>query len=1173
MRWRGLALAAMLMPGAVLAQEGDPGILTRFLQDNLSSAGRTVTITGFQGALSSRATVERMTIADAEGVWLTLNGVTLDWNRAAVLRREFSVNELSVREVILERPPLPEPGLPAPEAKGFALPELPISIDIGRVAAERVEIGAAVLGQPVEATLDAAMRLANGEGQARLTLLRLDEGRDGRITLDASYANTSRLLVLDLDAREGPGGIAATRLGLPGAPAAALQVKGQGIIDNFAADVRLATDGVDRLSGRVTLAEEEGGGRRFAAVLGGNPAPLFLPDYAAFFGEEVRLDVAGVRDASGALDLERLSVRTQALQIDGSLRTGPEGVPNRFALDGRIAQPDGAPVVLPLSGPPTRIGRAEVALSYDATQDEGWSGRASLQDLSRDGIDVGQVLLTGSGRIRDGAGGTVAGATLRLLAAGLRPADPGLAEALGAAVTGQMRLVWQDGQPVTVSDLTLAGADYTVTTRGRITGLASGIGLDGRVTADLADLARFSGLAGRPLAGRAALEAQGRGSLLGGDLDLEGTLRGEGLRIGQAQADALLAAPSRIAFSVARGAEGTEIRRLDVTAASLAVGLTGWLRSAGSDLAAELRFDDLSVLGGGWRGRLAGQARLKGTPEAGQLALDATAEGLALGEARVDRLLRGTSALSAELRRVDGAVKIDRLRLENPQLSLRATGEGPGGGRRLDVAAKLADLGLLIPEFPGPLTLAGSATDGPEGYQVDLRAKGPGQIDATVAGTVAPRGERVALSIAGTAQAALANPFITPRTVGGPLRFDLKMAGPPGLSALTGRVSLSNGRVAAPFLGISLRDVGAEATLAKGVATISADARAAAGGGLGLRGTLGLAPPFEANLTVTPRGMVLRDPELYETRADGEIRIQGPIAGGARISGAITLPETEIRVPSTGIGGAAAIPDLVHQDEPAAVRATRERAGLIERERERARAQPRRPYALDLEIRAPNRMFLRGRGLDAELGGTLRIGGTTDAVVPSGGIDLIRGRLDILRRRLELTEAQLRLEGSLDPTIRVVAANSSEGITSSVTIEGRITQPEITFASVPELPQEEVLAHLLFGRNLTSLSPLQAVELANAVATLAGRSGEGLIGRLRRSFGLDDVDLGADGSGGTAVRLGRYISDNLYTDVTVGSDGETQLNLNLDVGRGVTVRGTADSEGNTGFGAFLERDY
>ena len=109
-----------------------------------------------------------------------------------------------------------------------------------------------------------------------------------------------------------------------------------------------------------------------------------------------------------------------------------------------------------------------------------------------------------------------------------------------------------------------------------------------------------------------------------------------------------------------------------------------------------------------------------------------------------------------------------------------------------------------------------------------------------------------------------------------------------------------------------------------------------------------------------------------------------------------------------------------------------------------------------------------------------------------------------------------------------------------------------------------MLAHLLFGRNLTSLSPLQAVQLANAVATLAGRGGDGVIGKLRRSFGLDDLDIETDAAGGASVRLGRYIAKNIYTDVTVGSEGTTELNLNLDVRPGVTVRGSADSQGNTG---------
>jgi translocation and assembly module TamB len=154
-----------------------------------------------------------------------------------------------------------------------------------------------------------------------------------------------------------------------------------------------------------------------------------------------------------------------------------------------------------------------------------------------------------------------------------------------------------------------------------------------------------------------------------------------------------------------------------------------------------------------------------------------------------------------------------------------------------------------------------------------------------------------------------------------------------------------------------------------------------------------------------------------------------------------------------------------------------------------------------------------------------------------------------------------------------VATNSGDGVTSSVILDGSISEPEISFASSPQLPEEEVLAHLLFGRQLTSLSPLQAAQLANAVATLAGRGGEGIIGKLRRNFGLSDFDLISDNSGATSLRLGRYVAKNIYTEVIVGSEGTSQLNLNLEVRPGVTLRGSADSSGDTGIGVFVERDY
>jgi len=231
------------------------------------------------------------------------------------------------------------------------------------------------------------------------------------------------------------------------------------------------------------------------------------------------------------------------------------------------------------------------------------------------------------------------------------------------------------------------------------------------------------------------------------------------------------------------------------------------------------------------------------------------------------------------------------------------------------------------------------------------------------------------------------------------------------------------------------------------------------------------------------------------------------------------------------------------------------------------------PYRLDLAVSAPGRIFVRGRGLDAELGGALHLGGTSDDILPAGQFNLIRGRLDILGKRLTINEGLVQLQGALLPYIRFVASTETDGFTTTVLVEGNVAEPEIKFVSSPELPEEEVIAHLLFGRDLTSLSAFQALQLASAVATLAGRGGEGIVSRLRNSFGLDDLDVTSEQNGATAVKLGKYLSEKVYTDVTVGSDGKSEININLDIRPGLAARGTLQSDGATGLGVYYEKDY
>lgn len=1186
MRIRLLVLLLVLFPAAAAGQEAgeterDRGFLTRFLEDNLSGAGREVRIDGFAGALSSRATFERLTIADEAGIWLTIRDGAISWNRSALLRGQVEVRELTAAEIDLPRAPATgEGGAPSPEASGFSLPELPVSVEIGTLRAERVTLGEALFGAAAVVSAEGGMTLSGGEGEAALAIRRID-GPEGELTLDAAYSNQSRVLTLDLRVAEAEDGIAANLIGLPGTPSIDLTAAGSGPLDDFSAEITLATDGEPRLAGTVALtaAPQPQGPpvRGFRAALGGDISPLLQPDYRAFFGDQVSLVAEGRREPSGRMELSRLEIDAQAVDLRGELVLGPDGFPLRADLAAEIGLPDGGEVLLPLAGERTYLRAGSVRLTYDAARGEGWTLDARLRRLTRPDFSALALRVEGSGRVaRRGAPGLpegLIGGTFSFTGGGLAPADPALAQALGSFATGRMTLTYEPGKPVRIPSFRITGDGFAAQGGVAIAGIETALTLTGRAEAELADLGRLSLLAGRPLGGRAALELSGSAGLLSGVFDIAGSVTGTDLRVGQAELDRLLAGDARLSFSVARDAGGTTLRALDVAAASLTATAEGVLRTGASDVTARMVFSDLSALGPRYRGRLSAEGRMTEAGELRRLTLEGTGEGLGIGQAEADRVLAGRTRLSLVAQERGGRITVEAFELENPQLGATATALVEGETRRIDLRARLADMALLAPGFPGPLTAEGRLTDTGAGYGLDLTGQGPGGTSARVTGSVAQDFGTADLAITGGAQAALLNAFIAPRSVEGPVSFDLRMNGAPGLAALSGRVQTSGARIVAdPALGIVLQNVSITADLGGGRASLAASAGVDGGGRMELSGPVTLAAPFDAALSIGLRNVRLRDPDLYTTAVNGGLSIDGPLAGGARISGALTLDETEIRVPSTGLGGLGEIPEITHLREPAEVRATRARAGLLGEGGEGG-ATVRRPYPLDLTISAPNRIFVRGRGLDAELSGTLRLAGTTADVQPAGQFDLIRGRLDILGQRFVLDEGRLQLMGSFDPILFFSASTTTDGVTVTVEIDGPASEPTIRFLSSPQLPEEEVLARLLFGRGLTSLSPFQAAQLASAVATLAGRGGEGIVGRLRQNFGLDDLDISTDAEGNAVVRAGKYISDNAYTDIGVNAQGEAEINLNLDLTPSVTVRGTLRSDGDTGVGLFYERDY
>ena len=253
-----LAITFFALPAASQAQDDDgEGYLTRLLQDTLSGAGRSVDIQGFRGALSSRATLDRLTIADDEGIWLEMTNAVLDWNRSALLRGRLEVGELSAESLTVSRIPKGEES--DAEASGFAIPELPVSVDVEKVTIGTIDLGESLLGETAQFTFDGKARLDDQALDTTLSLVRLD--KEGEIGLVLDLRPDENTLVLEVAAEEAENGIAARILNLPTRPAISLNIDGNGPLDDFRANVRLASDGTERLAGTVSLKGQTEEGR------------------------------------------------------------------------------------------------------------------------------------------------------------------------------------------------------------------------------------------------------------------------------------------------------------------------------------------------------------------------------------------------------------------------------------------------------------------------------------------------------------------------------------------------------------------------------------------------------------------------------------------------------------------------------------------------------------------------------------------------------------------------------------------------------------------------------------------------------------------------------------------------------------------------------------------------
>ncbi|WP_120716229.1 translocation/assembly module TamB domain-containing protein [Tsuneonella amylolytica] len=236
------------------------------------------------------------------------------------------------------------------------------------------------------------------------------------------------------------------------------------------------------------------------------------------------------------------------------------------------------------------------------------------------------------------------------------------------------------------------------------------------------------------------------------------------------------------------------------------------------------------------------------------------------------------------------------------------------------------------------------------------------------------------------------------------------------------------------------------------------------------------------------------------------------------------------------------------------------------------------PWRYLIDARAPSRVDVDGMGLDSEWSADVLLRGTTDNPRIGGRAEVIRGDYSFAGTRFDLTRGVINFDENtpIDPRLDIVAETESEGLDVQVKVQGSALQPEITFSSTPGLPEEEILARLLFGGSITELSATDVLQLGSALASLRGGGGMDPINRLRTAIGLDRLRIvSADPAIGraTSIALGKNIGRRFYVEIITDGRGYSATQAEFRITSWLSILGSISTIGRESIVAKASKDY
>jgi Uncharacterized protein conserved in bacteria len=221
----------------------------------------------------------------------------------------------------------------------------------------------------------------------------------------------------------------------------------------------------------------------------------------------------------------------------------------------------------------------------------------------------------------------------------------------------------------------------------------------------------------------------------------------------------------------------------------------------------------------------------------------------------------------------------------------------------------------------------------------------------------------------------------------------------------------------------------------------------------------------------------------------------------------------------------------------------------------------------NVTVDIPPTVKVYGRGLDSIWRGTLQVTETLAAPLLVGDLKLESGNLKFLGQDLQFTDGLITFDGNNQniPFLAMNAALEQADFKANVTISGRATKPKFSLSSTPSLPQDEIIARLLFGRTSDKLSPFELISLGKAVTDFqSGRTPQSLLGSITDRLGLDTLGV-KSGEETTSLQLGKRFFDKVHVHFDQGIKPEdSKAILEIEPTKNITVTTEIGAAANSG---------